>query len=109
MLEPLAVLGQLQALVETFACTEGVLGPQRESIMPVLEECTVKEGMLARATAALRQAEQRCETHSSRSKGEDGDEVSIASAERTTAEKKRGEAVDRRNTAEKRVRDLFGQ
>jgi len=32
---------------------------------------------------------------------------SVESPEQTTAEKKGGEAVDRRNTVEKRVRDLF--
>jgi len=45
---------------------------------------------------------------SSRLKVEDGDEVvRVAAAERTAAEKRCGDAVDQRNTAEKRVCDLF--
>ena len=48
------------------------------------------------------------ETRSFRLKVEDGDElVSVPAAERTAVEKKWGDAVDRRNTAEKLVRDLF--
>jgi len=60
VVEPLAVLGQLQALMETLACSESVLDPQSESIMSVLEKCTTEEGVLARPTAVLRQAEQKC-------------------------------------------------
>ena len=46
--------------METLACSESVLDPQRGSIMPVLEECTTEESVLARDTALLRQAEQKC-------------------------------------------------